>query len=141
VSKTLRTTPAESRAAVLRLLMWRGRQAAACRTPLACSASDALSALISVRRRPAGRLTQFRQHVQKRPNKAQRKHAVTDCRCRDRFKGDCTRCIASSVCTYFAEVGGKRLHFVPCVEVEVGQPRDAELLAEVHHLLRVSVHL
>lgn len=45
------------------------------------------------------------------------------------------------MCTYFAEVSGKCLHFVPGVEVEVGQPRYAELLAEVHHLLRISVHL
>jgi hypothetical protein len=55
--------------------------------------------------------------------------------------GHGTRCVASSVCTYFAEVGGECLHFVTGVEVEVGQPRDAQLLAEVHHLLRVSVHL
>ena len=48
---------------------------------------------------------------------------------------------ATSMCTYFAEVGRKRLHFVPGMQVEVGQPRDAELLAQVHHLLRVSVDL
>ena len=54
----------------------------------------------------------------------------------------CMRCAsATSMCTYFAEVGRKRLHFVPGMQVEVGQPRYAELLAQVHHLLRVSVDL